>query len=178
MIQWKTKSAVTVPDLAHSVSGLVTALGFPQIRVKLIWGFFAATCGQQDSTPGYTWSFSTGLWLMMPLVAAQNTGESWIFSIITTKHEQHGEPGHRARQENKTTGRVCLGSIFQENLQNQSVSESSSSSQSIRPEPCPATTGNQDMGELSETQFMSKYSLKGYLKCYPGLSNSHFSHLI
>lgn len=167
-----------MPDLGYTVSltGDSSWLFADQGQTNL--GFFCCYMWTADSTPGCMWSFSKGLWLMMPLVLAQNTGESWIFSIITMKHERHEEPGHRARQENKTTGRVCLGSIFQGNLQNQSVPESSSSSHSSRPEPCPDTTGNQNIGEPCETQSMSKYSLKGYLTCYPGLSNSHFSHLI
>lgn len=123
-------------------------------------------------------SFSKGVWWMTLLVVAPNTGEIWIFSMFTVKHEWHREPGHRARQENKTTGRVCLGSVFQEKLQNQSVPESISNNHSISPEPCPDTTGNQDVGEPCETQFMSKYSVKGYLKCYTGLSSSQFFHLI
>lgn len=130
----------------------------------------------------YMWTAGQHPWLLVELqqkaviddatcdsVKHWHTGEAWIFSIIITKYERHGEPDHRARQENKTTGRVCQGSIFQEKLHNQSVPESSTRSHSIRSEPCHDTTGNQDMEEPCETQFTSKYSLKGYLKCYPGL---------
>ena len=84
------------------------------------------------------------------------------------------EPVRRTKTQEKSVWAASFRKNFKISLYLKAISAAAPSDRS----PALETTWNQAGEKPCGTQFMSKYSLKVYFECYPGLSSSWFSHLI